>query len=154
EYTRVFRAVQTVNGDRKIKSYRMAKDTWHQKMIKKMVETADDYEAAWLIRQFDEFRRDNRTKTEYQSRNIYIASSWKNQHLVTFLSEALRSQFICTVHSYVENAFNEGYHERAEIKPFRQWYDSQDGEGAFKFDSGWAANADLVIYLCPSGKDA
>lgn len=132
----------------------MAKDTWHQKTIKRMVEEASDGEAAFLIRMLDEHRREHPVEGMDRPRNIYIASSWKNQHLVTLLSEVLRSNYICKVHSFVENAFNEGYYARAQMKPFREWYASEDGEGAFKFDSGWAATADLVIYLCPSGKDA
>lgn len=132
----------------------MAKDTWHQKTIKKMVDEATDNEAAFLINKLRAYRLEHPIEGIDGPKNIYIASSWKNQHLVTLLSEALRSNFICRVHSFVENAFNEGYYARAQMKPFREWYNSEDGEGAFKFDSGWAANADLIIYLCPSGKDA
>lgn len=84
---------------------------------------------------------------------IYIASSWKNQHAVQMLTAKLREAGH-EVKSFVENAFGEGYYKHAQSVPFHEWYNSESGEGAFKYDSGWAASANLVIYLCPSGKDA
>jgi hypothetical protein len=84
---------------------------------------------------------------------VYIASSWKNQHAVEMLTALIRFRGH-DVKSFVENAFNEGYYANAQKMNFWDWYNSENGEGAFAYDSGWAANADVVVYLCPSGKDA
>jgi hypothetical protein len=86
---------------------------------------------------------------------LYIASSWKNQHAVEMLTTMIRATSShYDVKSFVENAFGEGYYAEAQRMSFQEWYNSANGEGAFRYDSHWASNADLVIYLCPSGKDA
>jgi len=81
--------------------------------------------------------------------NIYIASSWKNQHAVEMLTARLR-QLGCEVHSFVEN--NNFEHERNIL--FDEWVWSAEGQQSFEFDTNAAINSDLVIYLGPSGCDA
>lgn len=81
--------------------------------------------------------------------NIYIASSWKNQHAVEMLTVRLR-HLGHEVKSFVEN--NNLEHEK-EI-PFDEWVWSAEGEQSFKFDTDAAMTSDLVIYIGPSGCDA
>lgn len=81
--------------------------------------------------------------------NIYIASSWKNQHAVEMLTARLR-QLGHEVHSFVEN--NNFEHERNI--PFDEWVWSAEGQQSFEFDTSACINSDLVIYVGPSGCDA
>jgi hypothetical protein len=91
--------------------------------------------------------------------NIYIASSWKNQHAVEMLTDQLRLDGH-TIFSFVEN--NHGENPNSSINeakaekpvPFDEWCLSPDGERSFKYDTDGAMLSDLVIYLGPSGKDA
>jgi hypothetical protein len=81
--------------------------------------------------------------------NIYIASSWKNQHAVEMLTARLR-QLGHEVKSFVEN--NNFEHERNI--PFDEWVRSEEGSQSFTFDTDAAVNSDLVVYIGPSGCDA
>jgi len=83
---------------------------------------------------------------------IYIASSWKNQHAVEMLTELLRKSGH-RVLSFVERAVeDEG---RTNIKfDFEQWINSPDGEEKFIYDTDGATKSDIVIYVGPSGTDA
>jgi hypothetical protein len=81
--------------------------------------------------------------------NIYIASSWKNQHAVEMLSTTLR-QLGHHVKSFVEN--NNFEHDKGI--PFDEWCWSDLGTQSFNFDTDAAMNSDLVIYIGPSGCDA
>ena len=80
---------------------------------------------------------------------IYIASSWKNQHAVEMLTDALRDMGH-DVRSFVENNYGEGH------KPvdFEEWVQTDKAEGSFNYDTDGATECDLVIYLGPSGTDA
>lgn len=90
---------------------------------------------------------------------IYIASSWKNQHAVEMLTDALRLNGH-TILSFVENNHgenpNSSTNERKSDKPvpFDEWCASEDGNRSFVYDTEGATKADLVIYVGPSGTDA
>lgn len=91
--------------------------------------------------------------------NIYIASSWKNQHAVEMLTDHLREQGH-TVLSFIEN--NHGENPNSSVNeakaekpvPFDEWCMSPDGERSFRYDTDGAMLSDLVVYVSPSGKDA
>ena len=83
---------------------------------------------------------------------IYIASSWKNQHAVEMLTALLREDGH-QVHSFVEKAVSD--EGRTNIKfDFEQWIYSSDGLDKFSYDTLKATTSDLVIYIGPSGTDA
>lgn len=83
---------------------------------------------------------------------VYIASSWKNQHAVEMLTAALRKDGH-QVHSFVEKAVSD--EGRTNIKfDFEQWIYSNDGLEKFVFDTNHATSSDLVVYVGPSGTDA
>lgn len=84
--------------------------------------------------------------------NIYIASSWKNQHAVELLTAALRDQGH-TVISWIENNYGE---DHGPDKPldFEAWIKTPSAERSFTFDTTGAAQCDLFIYASPGGKDA
>ena len=83
---------------------------------------------------------------------IYIASSWKNQHAVEMLTDLLRVKGH-KVNSFVEEAINnEG--RKNLIFEFEKWIASDDGQRNFEFDTNGATRSDLVIYIGPSGTDA
>ncbi len=85
---------------------------------------------------------------------IYIASSWKNQHAVEMLTVLLRSRGH-EVLSFVENNHGE-YLKTKDGKPlpFDEWVFSVQGDKSFAFDTNSAMHSDLVVYVGPSGKDA
>ena len=90
---------------------------------------------------------------------IYIASSWKNQHAVQMLTDVLRDR--ChVVLSFIENNHgenpNSSTNERKSDKPvpFDEWCNSSDGLRSFDYDTQSATTSDLVIYIGPSGTDA
>jgi len=93
--------------------------------------------------------------------NIYIASSWKNQHAVEMLTSLLRERNH-EVWSFVENNYGEtnpnaphaATDEEGNEMPFEQWCWSERGRKSFEYDTKGATRADLVIYLGPSGNDA
>lgn len=84
--------------------------------------------------------------------NIYIASSWKNQHAVELLTARLRGQGHDVV-SWIENNYGE---DHGPDKPldFEAWVKTPPAERSFQFDTSGAANCDLFIYMSPGGKDA
>lgn len=84
--------------------------------------------------------------------NIYIASSWKNQHAVELLTAQFRQQGH-TVISWIENNYGE---DHGPDKPldFEAWIKTPAAERSFIFDTSGAANCDLFIYASPGGKDA
>lgn len=87
--------------------------------------------------------------------NIYIASSWKNQHAVEMLSGLLRHRNNVTVWSFVENNHGEHKVDGDGMKiPFEEWVWSDQGRRSFVYDTDGASKADLVIYISPSGTDA
>jgi hypothetical protein len=83
---------------------------------------------------------------------IYIASSWKNQHAVEMLTDALRTKGHDVI-SFIEKAVcDEG---RSEIKfDVEKWIHSKDGTDKFEYDTRGATQSDLLIYVGPSGTDA
>jgi len=85
--------------------------------------------------------------------NIYIASSWKNQHGVEMLTAGLRRRGY-TVTSWIENNFGEKYTQQVEQMGFENWVQTEAAQKAFEFDTEGAQNCDLFIYYGPAGKDA
>lgn len=83
---------------------------------------------------------------------IYIASSWKNQHAVEMLTACLRSAGH-QVRSFVENNFEEG-HGPDKPMPFEEWVQSKQADNSFAYDTKGASESDVVVYLGPSGTDA
>jgi hypothetical protein len=81
--------------------------------------------------------------------NIYIASSWKNQHAVEMLTEILEGNGHI-VFSFVREAYIK---ENDEFDLYT-WIESEDGKRKFDYDIGSAMNSDLIIYISPSGSDA
>lgn len=89
-------------------------------------------------------------------KKVYIASSWKNQLAVELLTKEIRA-IGAEVLSFIENAHGENkVHASAGEKeePFEKWVWGERGEKSFKYDTGGAMNADLVVYVGPSGVDA
>lgn len=84
--------------------------------------------------------------------NIYIASSWKNQHAVEMLTARLR-QLGHEVKSFVEKAVSDEGRVALEFDVVK-WINSEDGKNKFEYDTDGAMNSDLVIYIGPSGCDA
>ena len=85
--------------------------------------------------------------------DIYIASSWKNQHGVEMLTQLLRKKGH-TVISWVENNYGETHNHVTKQFSFEDWMKTEESEQAFKFDTDGAMNCDLLIYYGPAGKDA
>jgi len=84
---------------------------------------------------------------------IYIASSWKNQHAVEMLTMMLREINGVKVVSFVEKATeSEGKHLKGKFD-INEWIESEDGYKKFKLDTNGATKSDLVIYIGPSGVD-
>lgn len=81
---------------------------------------------------------------------IYIASSWKNQHAVQMLTQALRDRGQ-TVKSFVEHEGASGLWGKVS---FDEWVESSDGADCFDYDTSGATDSELVIYLGASGCDA
>lgn len=84
--------------------------------------------------------------------NIYIASSWKNQHAVELLTEQLRKQGH-TVISWIENNYGED-HGPDKSMDFEAWVRTEAARRSFEFDTNGAMDCDLFIYASPGGKDA
>lgn len=84
--------------------------------------------------------------------DIYIASSWKNQHAVEMLTDQLETRGHI-VHSFVRRAV--GQESRASLKfDVDAWIMSDSGKDKFDYDTHGATQSDLVIYIGPSGTDA
>jgi len=83
---------------------------------------------------------------------IYIASSWKNQHIVEMLTEKLRSKGENVI-SWIENNYGENNAPTIEFN-FEKWIKTESAQRSFNFDIDGATSSDLVIYIGPSGTDA
>lgn len=89
---------------------------------------------------------------------VYIASSWKNQHAVVLVTEKLR-ELGFNVRSFIENQHGEMSGAKPvsgdgiEI-PFEEWVWSERALKSFEYDTKWASEADIVVYISPSGTDA
>ena len=83
---------------------------------------------------------------------IYIASSWKNQHSVEMLTSLLRERGH-KVLSFVENNFGEG-HGANKPMDFEKWVYTDKADSSFRYDTEGATTSDLVVYISPSGTDA
>ncbi len=84
--------------------------------------------------------------------DIYIASSWKNQHAVEMLTSMLRDGGH-KVHSFVEKAVQDEGRAGLEFDVVK-WIESEDGARKFDYDTKGATDSDLVVYIGPSGTDA
>lgn len=82
---------------------------------------------------------------------IYIASSWKNQHAVEMLTDLLEQRGHRVV-SFVRVGVKPN--EVDQFGGFDNWVWSDNGREKFHFDLDGAMNSDLVIYIGPSGTDA
>lgn len=84
---------------------------------------------------------------------IYIASSWRNQHAVEMLTTLLEERGHNVISFVRAAAEDEG---RVNFGSFNlnEWIESKDGENKFKYDTGGATKSDLVIYIGPSDTDA
>lgn len=84
---------------------------------------------------------------------IYIASSWRNEHGVNLLTEALRAQGHEVI-SWIENNYGEFHNHVTKKLDFEAWVNSGESNQSFLFDTEGAATCDLFIYYAPAGKDA
>jgi hypothetical protein len=84
---------------------------------------------------------------------IYIASSWKNEHGVSMLTEQLRDQGHHVI-SWIENNYGENHNHVTKKFDFETWVNSEESDESFKFDANGAMTCDLFIYYGPAGKDA
>jgi hypothetical protein len=84
--------------------------------------------------------------------NIYIASSWKNQHAVEMLTDRLRQQGH-EVLSFVERNRADGHGVEKPVD-FEEWVRTEQAAEIFDYDLTGATESDLVIYIGPSGTDA
>ena len=84
--------------------------------------------------------------------NIYIASSWRNQHAVEMLTDLLRS-LGHEVHSFIENNHSNG-HGAEKPTNFEEWVETEVALRSFDYDTSGATKSHLVIYIGPSGTDA
>lgn len=83
---------------------------------------------------------------------VYIASSWKNQHAVEMLTERLRDKGY-KVMSFIDEAVKN--HDRKKLNfDVDEWIISTDGIKKFCYDTEAATKSDIVIYIGPSGTDA
>jgi len=83
---------------------------------------------------------------------IYIASSWKNQHAVEMMTALLRDRGH-EVLSFVENNYGEGHGPDKPVN-FEEWVQTEQAYSSFVYDTTGATSSDLVIYIGPSGTDA
>lgn len=83
---------------------------------------------------------------------IYIASSWKNQHAVEMMTDLLRQQGH-EIRSFVENNYGEGHGADKPIN-FEDWVKTEQADRSFDYDTRGATESDLVVYISPSGTDA
>lgn len=82
---------------------------------------------------------------------IYIAASFKHQHAVEMLTEKIEDMGIEVLSWLREGRPEEAFLSRRELEHFIL---SSEGCRVFKFCADSATEADLVIYLGPSGCDA
>lgn len=86
-------------------------------------------------------------------KNIYIASSWKNQHAVEMLTSLLRNRKFEVI-SWVENNYGENHNHVTKKFDFETWVNLPESNQSFEFDAHGAMTCDIFIYLGPAGKDA
>ncbi len=84
--------------------------------------------------------------------DIYIASSWKNQHAVEMLTDQLEIKGH-VVHSFVRHALEKETRVSLNLD-LDAWIMSDSGKEEFDYDTHGATQSDLVIYIGPSGTDA
>lgn len=88
---------------------------------------------------------------------IYIASSWKNQHAVEMLTYFLRDEGHEVI-SWIENNYGENPdnsdNQAANKVDFESWVKTQAADRSFEFDITGAMSCDLFIYVGKAGKDA
>ncbi len=82
---------------------------------------------------------------------IYIAASWKHQHAVEMLTERLENAGHTVLSWIREGRPEEAFLSRRELASF---ISSAEGKRIFAFCAGSATQADLLVYLGPSGCDA
>ncbi|MDR2161085.1 MAG: nucleoside 2-deoxyribosyltransferase [Desulfovibrio sp.] len=82
---------------------------------------------------------------------IYIAASWKHQHAVEMLSEHLEREGHEILSWLRQGRPEEAFLSRRELANF---IGSEEGLSIFRFCASSALEADLLIYLGPSGCDA
>jgi hypothetical protein len=82
---------------------------------------------------------------------IYIAASWKHQHAVEMLTERLEEKGHGVLSWLREGRPEEAFLSQLELKAF---VNSGEGKRIFDFCSTSACEADLLIYIGPSGCDA
>lgn len=82
---------------------------------------------------------------------IYIAASWKHQHAVEMLTERLEEKGHEVLSWLREGRPEEAFLSRLELTAF---INSSEGRRIFHFCSSSACEADLLIYIGPSGCDA
>ena len=82
---------------------------------------------------------------------VYIAASFKHQHAVEMLTDKLEKLGIEVLSWLREGRPEEAFLSRRELEHFIL---STEGRRVFKFCADSATQADLVIYLGPSGCDA
>jgi hypothetical protein len=82
---------------------------------------------------------------------IYIAASWKHQHAVEMLTERLEQAGHEVLSWLREGRPEEAFLSRRELAHF---INSGEGRRVFRFCASSATEADLLLYLGPSGCDA
>ncbi len=82
---------------------------------------------------------------------IYIAASWKHQHAVEMLTERLEACGHEVLSWLREGRPEEAFLSQRELTAF---INSAEGMRVFEFCARSATEADLLIYLGPSGCDA
>lgn len=82
---------------------------------------------------------------------IYIAASWKHQHAVEMLTERLEAMGHEILSWLREGRPEEAFLSRLELAGF---INSAEGRRIFEFCVSSATQADLVVYIGPSGCDA
>lgn len=84
---------------------------------------------------------------------IYIASSWRNQHVVELLTMLFRQRGYIVL-CFVENTFGGLGGSPDKPFPFDVWINSESAEACFNYDVKAVSEVDLVVYIGPSGIDA
>ena len=82
---------------------------------------------------------------------IYIAASWKHQHAVEMLTERLEEKGHEILSWLREGRPEEAFLSQKELDKFIK---SDIGKSVFEFCVSSVKNADLIIYVGPSGCDA
>lgn len=83
--------------------------------------------------------------------NIYIAASWKHQHAVEMLTDALEQRGHKILSWLREGRPEEAFLSKLDLDNFIR---SEEGCRVFDFCVSSVKNADFIIYIGPSGCDA